>query len=151
MDASAGGKVGKKVVILVLGGALLVALVVTMVRISGPAAGSAGDHGIQKRESELGEKAGAIVKAANKIFSAGEAPVLIDSSLRFEGEVLRVHVGPGWDLLARNRRSALVDFVSSRYVPIWQDEMKSHREPAIVFREGVRRVALHTAIDRWVR
>ena len=142
---------GKKVVILVLGGALLVALVVTMVRISGPAAGSAGNRGILKRETDLREKAGAIMTAANKDFSSEGTPALLAASLRFEGEVLRVHVGPGWDRLARDRRSALVDFVSSRYVPLWQDEMKSHREPAIVFREGARRVALHTAVDRWVR
>jgi hypothetical protein len=143
--------VGKKVVILVLGGALLVSLVVTMVRISGPAAGSSGNRGIQNREAALREKAGAILTVANQNFSTQGAPLLLASSLRFEGEVLRVHVGSGWDRLARTRRQALVDFVSARYVPVWQKEMKSHREPAIVFREGARRVALHTAIDHWVR
>lgn len=142
---------GKKVVIIVLGGALLVSLVVTMVRISGPASGSLGRQGLLKRESALRDTAGSILKAANLRFRSGEDPVLLSASLRFEGEVLRIHVGPGWDRLPRERREALVDFVSARYVPIWKEEMKSHREPAIVFREGQERVALHTAIDHWAR
>lgn len=142
---------GKKVVIIVLGGALLVSLVVTMVRISGPASGSLGYQGLLKRESVLRDTAGSILKAANLRFRSGEDPVLLSATLRFEGEVLRIHVGPGWDRLSRDRREAVVDFVSSRYVPIWKKEMKSHREPAIVFREGQERVALHTAIDHWAR
>lgn len=142
---------GKKVVIIVLGGALLVSLVVTMVRISGPASGSLGHQGLLKRESVLRDTAGSILKAANLRFRSGEDPVLLSATLRFEGEVLRIHVGPGWDRLSRDRREAVVDFVSSRYVPIWKKEMKSHREPAIVFREGQERVALHTAIDHWAR
>ncbi|MCL4486374.1 MAG: hypothetical protein M1537_08660 [Nitrospirae bacterium] len=142
---------GKKVVIIVLGGALLISLVVTMVRISGPASGSLGQKGILKRESALREKAGSILKEANLRFPAEGGPVLGSFSLRFEGEVLRVGVGPGWDRLPRDRRAALLDFVWAGYVPFWQEEMKSRREPAIVFREGTRRVALHTSLDRWAR
>lgn len=141
---------GFKVVIGLLGTALLVALVVTMVRISGPAVESGGPSGLMKRESALRDKADRILKEANGRFSSPKGPVIASSSLRFEGEVLRIQVGPGWDRMRRSDRARLVEYVASEYVPFWKTQMKSRREPAIVLREGDRRVGLHTQIDHWV-
>lgn len=142
---------GRKIVIVGLGGALLVALVVTMIRISGPATGSMGQRALVKREASLRTKTIQILQEANARFSQAGLSVVASSTIRFDGEVLRILVGPGWKKLPRDKRANVVEFVVSQYVPFWQREMKSHREPAIVFREGALQVGLYTKVDHWVR
>jgi len=130
----------------ILGGALLVVLVVTMVRISGPAAGSSGRSGEKGREESLSREAARII--AGEKTSGG---VFEGVGVRFGGEVLRVRVGSGWESLSEKERGRLLDDVFRQYARAWQTTMKSHEEPAVSFRERERRVALHTDVDRWVR
>jgi len=142
---------GQKLGIFILGGGLLIALVVTMVRISGPASDSSGEGGVKKREALLGEKAREILaRTSQNLPRLPGSPVLLVPELRFEGQVLRIHVAPAWESLPFSRRTEIVDRVSADYVGVWQKVMKSHHEPAIVFVEGGQRVALHTQIDHWV-
>ena len=142
---------GRKVVVFILGGGLLIALVVTMVRISGPASDSSGNRGLLKREAKLEEKAREIVtRVARTLPPEPGAPLLGSPEIRFDGQVLRVPVSTAWESLSQTRRQEIVTRISSDFVGAWQKVMESRREPAIVFVEGGRRVALHTRIDHWV-
>lgn len=142
---------GRKIGIFVLGGGLLVALVVTMVRISGPASESSGKRGLLKREAILEQQARSIEEKANQRFSpAGGPPVFQSPELRFDGQVLRIPVSNSWQTLSLPSQKEALSRISAAYVGVWQMVMKSHHEPAIVFLEAGRRVALHTQIDHWV-
>jgi hypothetical protein len=142
---------GRKVGAFILGGGLLIALVVTMVRISGPASESSGSRGLLKREAKLGEKAREILGGVARTLPTEPGPPLLGPpEIRFDGQVLRIPVSTAWDALPQSRRQEIVTRISSTFVGAWQEVMKSRREPAIVFVEGGRRVALHTRIDHWV-
>lgn len=141
---------GARWAVVVLGGALLVALVVIMVRISGPSPGSSGLSGEKSREARLSREAERIV-AALASGPGGKGTVLEGESLRYGGQVLRVRVGPGWASLPPAEQGRLLDDLFTRYTRSWQAVMNTHSEPAVSLREGDRRVALHTSMDRWVR
>lgn len=136
---------------IVLGGAILVALALTMVRISGPSPGSTGPAGQRHREAELAQDAGRIVTALGSSLPPGKEPVLEGESLRFGGQVLRVTVGPGWETLSPEDRGRLLDSLFADYTRSWQRVTKSHSVPAVSLRDESRRVGLHTSMDRWVR
>ena len=142
---------GRRWVSIILGGALLVVLVLTMVRISGPSPGSTGLSGQRHREAELALDAGRIVTALGSSLPPGKGLVLEGESLRFGGQVLRVTVGPGWQALSPEDRGRLLDSLFANYTRSWQRIMKSHGVPAVSLRDGTHRVGLHTSMDRWVR
>ncbi len=130
----------------ILGGALLVVLVVTMVRISGPAAGSSGRSGEKAREESLSREAARILSSGRT-----DGSVFEGAGIRFGGQVLRVRVGSAWERLSEKERGRLLDEVFVEYAHAWQTTMKSSDLPAVSFREKGRRVALRTSVDRWVR
>ncbi len=142
---------GRRWGVIVLGGALLAVLLLTMVRISGPSPGSAGLSGERSRETELARDAGRIVTAVGSGLPAGRGPVLEGESLRFGGRVLRVTVGPGWGSLPSGDQGRILDTLFSEYTRAWQKVMKSPSVPVVSLRSGGRRVGLHTSMDRWVR
>ena len=150
MDKTGRRQVGARWAVVVLGGALLVALVVTMVRISGPSPGSSGLSGEKSRQARLSREAERILTALGS-GPAGTEKVLEGESLRYGGEVLRVRVGPGWATLSPLAQGRLLDDLFARYTKSWQAVMHTHSEPAVSLRSGDRRVALHTSMDRWVR
>ena len=141
---------GARWAVVVLGGALLVALVVTMVRISGPSPGSSGLSGEKSREARLSREAERILTALAS-GPAATGKVLEGESLRYGGQILRVQVGPGWATLSPAEQGRLLDELFARYTRSWQAVMHTHSEPAVSLRSGDRRVALHTSMDRWVR
>lgn len=145
------GGMGLRIGGLVVGAVLLLGLGVTMLRISGPAPGSSGKKGILRREVDLKKSAGAIVAGANRELSRTTgSPIIGPPEIRYGGDVLRIPVSRSWEALPRETRERMLDRIARRYVVVWRKEMKSHHEPAIVFVEGGRRVALHTRIDHWV-
>lgn len=141
---------GRRAGAVVLGCGLLVALAVAMFVVSGPARDSSGGPGLRVREEHLSKGAGSLVLGVSGSHSPAVPALLGVPELRYEGQVLRVPVSSAWDALSFSERKAVVDRIVGGYVALWQREMKSQDEPAIVFVEGDRRVALHTRVDHWI-
>lgn len=141
---------GRRAGAVVLGGGLLVALAAAMFVVSGPSRDSSGGQGLRVREEHLAQGAGSLVRGVSELHSPAVPPLLGAPELRYDGQVLRVPVSPAWDALSYPQRKSVVDRIVGGYVALWQREMNSQDEPAIIFVEGSRRVALHTRVDHWI-